>query len=222
MLLASWLSKILDPCAVIKIHQYTHKDIKLIEKKPLYNGYFSMNRYKFKHKLFNGKWSSPIEREVFERGHAAVVLPYDPILKEFVLIEQIRIGALGTSNTPWLIECVAGIIDEGETAEKVCIRESLEEAGLEIKHLVPAMSYLASPGGTTERLEVFLGIVDAREAGGVYGLDHEDEDILVHRVPEKTAREWLNQGKIENSGTIIAMQWFFLNKEDTLKTLDLN
>ncbi len=180
-----------------------------------------MHKYRFKHKLYNGEWSVPVEREVFERGHAAVVLPYDPVLKEFVLIEQIRIGALETSEQPWLIECVAGIIDEGETAESVCIREAQEEAGLVIKKLIPAMSYLASPGGTTERLDVFIGIVDAENAGGVHGLDHEDEDILVHRVPEKTAREWLNQGKIENSGTIIAMQWFFLNKDDILKSQSL-
>ena len=176
-----------------------------------------MHKYRFRHKLLTGDWSRPVEREVFERGHAAVVLPYDPCREEFVLIEQIRIGALETSENPWLVECVAGIIDEGETAESVCLREAQEEAGVTIKQLVPAMSYLASPGGTTERLEVFIGNVDADGVGGVYGLDHEDEDILVHCVSEKKARNWLNQGKIENSGTIIAMQWFFLNKEKVLE-----
>lgn len=179
-----------------------------------------MHKYRFKHKLYSGEWSEIVEREVFERGHAAVVLPYDPVLKEFVLIEQIRIGALETSDKPWLVECVAGIIDEGETAESVCIREAQEEAGLDVKKLIPAMSYLASPGGTTERLEVYIGIVDADNAGGIHGLDDEDEDILVHRVAEKTARSWLNQGKIENSGTIIAMQWFFLNRDDIYRALD--
>ncbi|TDF38356.1 ADP-ribose diphosphatase [Alteromonadaceae bacterium M269] len=198
------------------IHQYTSQDIKIIEKKPLYNGYFSMNKYRFKHKLFNGEWSSVVDREVFERGHAAVVLPYDPNLETFVLIEQVRIGALETYDKPWLVECVAGIIDEGETAEEVCVREAVEEAGLTIKKLLPAMSYLASPGGTTEKLDVFVGLIDASSAGGVYGLDDEDEDILVHKVSEKTARDWLNQGKIINSATIIALQWFFLNRDKVL------
>jgi ADP-ribose pyrophosphatase len=209
------------PLVLAKIHQYSKKDVDLIEKKPLYKGYFSMHQYRFRHKLFNGEWSELVEREVFERGHAAVVLPYDPLLKEFVLIEQVRIGALETSEKPWLVECVAGIIDEGETAENVCIREAQEEAGLIIKTLLPAISYLASPGGTTERLDVFVGAIDASDAGGVHGLEYENEDILAHRVSEKTAREWLNQGKIDNSATIIALQWFFLNRDEVLNAFDV-
>ncbi len=30
---------------------------------------------------------------MFERGHAAALLPYDPVRDEVVIVEQIRVGA---------------------------------------------------------------------------------------------------------------------------------
>ena len=55
-----------------------------------------------------------------------------------------------------------------------------------------------------------------RQAKGVHGLDYESEDILVHRVPEDQALEWINQGKIDNAATLIALQWFAMNKQRVL------
>ena len=199
-----------------KIHQFSDQDIEVVKKELLYDGFFKMVKYHFKHKLFQGGWSDVIQREVFERGHAVAVLPYDPVLKEFVMIEQVRIGALATSSSPWLVEVVAGIIDPDEVPEEVCYREAKEEAGIELTQLIKALSYLASPGGTTERLHIYVGKVDASQARGVHGLDYEGEDILVHRVPEEQALRWINEGKIENSATLIALQWFALNKQQVL------
>lgn len=200
-----------------KIQQFIVEDVEILSKKTLYQGFFKMVKYAFKHKLFEGGWSGVVEREIFERGHAIAVLPYDPVLDEFVMIEQIRIGALPTSTSPWLIEVVAGIIDEGETPEDVCCREAKEEAGLDIQKLHKALSYLSSPGGTTERLHIYIGLVDASNAKGVHGLEYESEDILVHRVPTSVAFDWINQGKIDNAATLIALQWFAMNKQQILE-----
>ena len=200
-----------------KIGMFNSNDIKIEAKTPLYQGFFKMVRYDFKHKLFAGGWSDTVRREIFERGHAVAVLPYDPDTQEFVLIEQIRIGAMATSDNPWLIEVIAGIIDEGETEADVCCREAEEEAGIVLRHLSKATSYLASPGGTTERIHIFMATTDATTASGIHGLDHESEDIRVHRVAEKDALEWLENGRIDNAATIIALQWFFMHKEVLLK-----
>ena len=200
-----------------KIQQFSAEDVQILSKEILYQGFFKMVKYAFKHKLFEGGWSNVVTREVFERGHAIAVLPYDPVLDEFVLIEQVRIGALPTSSSPWLLEVVAGIIDAGETPEDVCYRETKEEAGLEIKKLHKALSYLSSPGGTTERLHIYIGLVDASNAKGVHGLEYESEDILVHRVPSSLAFDWLNQGKIDNAAALIALQWFAMNKQQLLE-----
>ncbi|QJR80379.1 ADP-ribose diphosphatase [Alteromonas pelagimontana] len=200
-----------------KIQMFTSNDVEIESTTPLYNGFFKMVKYDFRHKLFGGGWSEKISREVFERGHAVAVLPYDPITGEFVLIEQFRIGALATSDTPWLFEVIAGIIEKGEVKEAVCHREAQEESGIELAHLTKALSYLASPGGTTERIHIYVAATDATKASGIHGLHEEAEDIRVHRVTEKDAREWLENGGIDNAATIIALQWFFMHKQTLLE-----
>lgn len=192
------------------------KDVKLIEKTRPFDGYFQIDRYVVRHRLFQGGWSEPVTREVFERGHAVTVLPYDPDLDQLVLIEQFRIGAFAALATPWfndecspwLIECVAGIIDEGETPEAVARRECLEEAGCEVTELVPIHHIFASPGGCTESVFVYCGRTDAAQASGVRGLVEEHENIRVLSIPAAEAFEWLDAGRISHSTTIIAMQWF--------------
>lgn len=200
-----------------KIPAFTSNDVEITDVTPVYSGFFKMQQYTFRHKLFAGGWSDDVKREIFERGHAVAVLPYDPARQEFVLIEQVRIGALATSSSPWLIEIIAGIIDKGETKESVCHREAMEEAGIKLAHLTPATSYLSSPGGTTERLHIFVAQTDAATAEGIHGLEEESEDIRVHRVAEQTALEWLKNGHIDNAASIIALQWFFLHKSELME-----
>lgn len=195
-----------------KILSFTSNDVEISQITPVYRGFFTMQEYQFRHKCFNGEWSAMVKREIFERGHAVGVLPYDPVQKEFVLIEQVRIGAMATSSTPWMIEIIAGMIDEGETPEAVCHRESMEEAGIILDGLTKALSYLSSPGGTTERLHIYVAKTDATLAQGIHGLATESEDIKVHRVSEETALEWLESGLIDNAAAVIALQWFFMNK----------
>lgn len=144
----------------------TNTDVEILEKTMGYEGFFRIERYRLRHRLFNGDWSRPLVREVFERGHAAAVLPYDPILDAVVLIEQFRVGALTAPDGPWLLEIVAGMIETDETAEEVVKRESVEEADCAITDLIPLHDYLVSPGGTTERIALFCGRVDATHAGG--------------------------------------------------------
>ncbi len=191
---------------------FNHQDIELIGKRSVYQGFFKLDEYRFKHRLFAGGWSNEVAREIYQRSDAVAVLPYDVKRNELILIEQLRIGAMQSDNSPWLLECIAGMIEPGEEALDVCRREAQEEAGLELGRIHKALSYLSSPGGTTERLHIYIAEVDAQYAGGIHGLDEENEDILVHRVPLSTAYELLEQGKIDNASTVIALQWLALNK----------
>ncbi len=155
-----------------------------------------------------------MRREIFERGHAAVLLPFDPVRDEVVLVEQIRIAAYDTSESPWLLELVAGMIEEGETVEEVARREAVEEAGLMVGRAKTFMSYLASPGGTSERLSLLVGEVDATTARGIHGLADENEDIRVHVVSREQAYRWVEEGKIDNAASVIALQWLQLHHQD--------
>ncbi|WP_395344961.1 ADP-ribose diphosphatase [Ningiella sp. W23] len=197
--------------------EFSKNDVTLIEKEPLFSGFFKMFRYHFKHKKYDGSYTDIVQREVFERGHAVAVLPYDIRTREFVLIEQFRYPAIETSDDPWMIEVIAGIIEPDEQEVEVCYREAVEEAGVELYNIHKALTYLSSPGGTTERLHIYMAEVDATTAQGVHGLDNESEDIKVLRVSENQAKHWLDEGKIDNAAAIIALQWFFLNKAGLLE-----
>ncbi|EGA67795.1 ADP-ribose diphosphatase [Vibrio brasiliensis] len=192
--------------------QFTRQDVEIISKETLFQGFFKMIKYRFKHKLFEGGWSETIEREMFERGHAAAMLPYDPVRDEVVLIEQIRVGALEHDN-PWQLEIIAGMIDREEDAESVVRREAVEEAGVEIGQLEKVTSYYPSSGGCSEKLDVYVGQVDASTANGIHGLDYEGEDIRVHVVSRQQAYQWVIDGKFENGASIIALQWLELNQQ---------
>lgn len=190
---------------------FAKNDVEIIARETLYSGFFSMELYRFRHRLFNGEMSGEIKREIFERGHAAVLLPYDPVRDEVVLVEQVRIAAYDTSETPWLLEMVARMIEEGESVEDVARREALEEAGLVVGRTKPVLSYLASPGGTTERSSIMVGEVDATTAEGIHGLADENEDIRVHVVSRELAYQWVEEGKIDNAASVIALQWLQLH-----------
>ncbi len=188
-------------------------DVEILEKTVCFEGFFRIERYRLRHRLFSGDWSHPLVRELFERGHAAAVLPYDPIRDEVVLIEQFRVGALNAPGGPWLMEIVAGIIEADETTEDVVKRESIEEANCIITDLIPLYNFLVSPGGATESVALFCGRVDTTHAGGVHGASEEGEDIKVHVVAVDTALALLQAGKINSVSAIIALQWLALNRD---------
>ncbi len=187
------------------------RKVDLIEKRTVFDGYFQIHQYRLKFSLHQGGMSQAIDREVFERGQVAAVLPVDPVRDQVVLIEQFRIGPYAVGWDPWLLEGVAGIIEDGESPEDVAIREAREEAGCEIKELVPMMRYLSSPGACTETVALYCGRVDASGAGGVHGLDEEHEDIKVIVYDIDEALNMLRGGEIVNGKTIIALQWLALN-----------
>ncbi|WP_028766414.1 ADP-ribose diphosphatase [Shewanella fidelis] len=196
---------------------FTRDDVELLSKKNLYKGFFKMEEYRFKHRLFAGGWSDVVTREVFERGHAVVVLPYDPITDQVVLIEQIRIPVFEAATTPWMLELVAGMIDKGQTSTDVAHRELQEETGLTAQELTKVNEYFSSPGGTSERFDFYWAKVCAAEADGLHGLDAEDEDIRVHVLSRETAYQLVLNGKINNASTVIGLLWLQLNYQTIIE-----
>lgn len=193
------------------------KDVVIEQCEPVFQGYFRVDRYTLRHALYDGGMSDPLVRDVFERGQVAAVLPVDPQTDSVVLIEQFRPGAYAAGLSPWLLECVAGVIETGEDAAQVARRESVEEAGLSIERLEFIVRYLSSPGATSETVTLFAGEVDASNAGGLHGLAEEGEDIRVLTMPVDEAVARLDAGQIVNAKTCIALQWLARHYE-RLKT----
>lgn len=196
-----------------KVLQFGQQDLEILKEETVYKGHFELKKIHFRHKLFKGGVSGEVVRELLIKGAASAVVAYDPERDDVVLIEQVRIGAYDPKgeNSPWLLELIAGMIDTDETPEEVAIRESQEEAGLVIDKVEHALSVWDSPGGQLERLHIFLGLVDSSKVGGIYGLEEENEDILVHVVPRQTAYEWVQAGKIDNVIAVLGLQWLELN-----------
>lgn len=193
------------------MRELTLKDVEIISHKVKYKGYFSIEGYKLRYKLFAGGWSEVVHREVFERGQAVGVLPYDPVLKKVVLIEQFRPGALKDEKSPWLLEIVAGIIEPDESLEVVARREAEEEAGLVVSSLMPIYKYWVTPGACTETVDLYYAPIDASQAGGIHGVQTEAEDIRVHVLDIEEAFQLLHTGMVTNALSIIALQWLELN-----------
>jgi ADP-ribose pyrophosphatase len=190
----------------------TPESVEILASETPFQGYFRVDRYTLRHRKHDGSWSDAMTREVFERGHAVAVLPYDPVRDEVVLIEQFRPGALAGGMPPWQIEVVAGIIEPGEPAGDVARREAEEESGLQIRELIPITRYLATPGGSSETIRLYCGLIDATNAGGLHGLDAENEDIQARAMAYDDAFALLGQGPADNAPTIIGLYWLALNR----------
>ena len=190
------------------------KQINIIDKKTLYSGFYELNKFKLKHKKYDGSWSNEIIREVFKGAHVSTVLPYDPIKKKIILIEQFRAGLIDNKKQNIMRELVAGIINKEETPENAAIRECREETGCEVKKIKKIFSYYPAPGGSQSYFHFFLAEIDSFEEQRIVGERKEDEDILANCYSIKEVKKMYDEYKIINGSTIIALQWFFLNYKD--------
>ncbi|MEO4045563.1 NUDIX domain-containing protein [Pseudomonas sp. CAU 1711] len=191
-----------------------HADVEVLQRETCFQGFYRLDRLHLRHRQFAGGMGPQLRRELFVRHDAVCVLPYDPQRDAVVLIEQFRVGALDKSAHPWLLELVAGLIDKDEQPEEVARREAEEEAGLHLGALWPISQYYPSPGGSDERVHLYIGRCDSSGAGGVHGLAEEGEDIRVHVWPLEDALRAVKDGRIDNAAGIIALQWLALNRDE--------
>ncbi len=189
------------------------RSFEVIEETPVYQGFFNMFRLRLRHTLFRGGWSAELSRDLFHRGTCVAVIPYDPANDTVVLIEQFRVGALKYKSDPWLLEIVAGAVEEGESPQEVACREAKEEAGCEIERLIRIGEFFTTPGGSSEKITLFCGIVDTSGLGGFHGLEEEDEDIRVDVVSFDEAWALFENGAIDSAIPIVALQWLAMNRD---------
>ncbi len=176
----------------------TDERIEIVETERRLDGWLAVDLVRLRHRRFDGRWTPVLERIVVRRGGAVVVLPYDPVRDEVVLIEQFRAGAVADTTDAWLIETVAGLRDQQGSAEATARRELVEEAGLEATELVPVWEGYSTPGFADEYLWGYVARVDSSRVGGHHGLDEEHEDIRPFVLGFEEAMAWWRAGKLRN------------------------
>jgi ADP-ribose pyrophosphatase len=185
---------------------------------------FRIIRARLKHRLFNGRMSEPISRINFERGNSVGVLLHDPENDTVILVRQFRYPVYAgldpaeregdQARSAWILETVAGMQDPGSTAREVANKELLEEAGYRVQGgLQPIASIYPSPGGSSERIALFLGEVHhSQRVGDGGGVEAEGEDIEVVAIPFAEAMAMIGRGEIRDAKAIIALQHLALRK----------
>jgi ADP-ribose pyrophosphatase len=187
---------------------------KIISRKVEFTGWHSLETVVVQHgSLKSEGWAKPMKREVYYCGGVVVGLLYHPETDQILLNEQFRIGALMAGDThPWLLECAAGVIDDGEDHETAIRREAIEETGCEILDLEPIGKAYPSPGGSDEIFHLYCGRIGAPKTGH-YGLETEGEEIKTHLFSATEAIALLDEGRITNAATIICLHWFARHHE---------
>jgi ADP-ribose pyrophosphatase len=183
----------------------------------VWNGRFPLQRVIFRYRRFDGAPSKPRSWELWRRGAAAAVLPYDPVTDQVVVIEQFRLPALAAGVDPVMVEFAAGLAEPGEAAEAIATREAREEMGLAVDRLHRIGVFVLTPGGADEVCTLFAGRVRVPETGangliGYAGLAAEQEDIRVRALPAPHAIEMALAGQYPNSVTTIGLLWLAANR----------
>lgn len=188
-------------------------DVELVNAETLGENYGRLLRFHLRYLRFDGTWSDLASRDCFDSGHAAIVLPYEPITDRVVLIRQFRTGPWVAGAEPWILECIAGRLDKtGATAEKIAHTEAREEAGLTLLALEPIPSFFTSPGIFCEHLTAYCGRITAG-ASGVHGLATEQEDIRAETYSAWDAIRMALAGEITSGPSLVCLYWLALNRE---------
>lgn len=154
-----------------------------------------------------------LERQVwqtYDRGHGAVILPYDPERGTVLLVRQFRLPAYVSGHPGPLIEACAGLLDKDDP--ETCIRrEAQEELGYRLRDTEPVFHVFMSPGSVTERLMFFIARYSPGDRIGQGGGDrHEGEDIEVLELSLEEALRMIDEGQIVDGKTIMLLQHLML------------
>ncbi|HEY8781653.1 MAG TPA: NUDIX hydrolase [Mucilaginibacter sp.] len=187
--------------------------IQILNKQTLSDKKYPLKYISFEKPDAEGEFHN-LEKEVYFRPDAVAVLLVDEKQKRLLLTKQFRLPAfLNGSESGYLVEACAGIIDKTETPEQTAHREVEEETGYQIHDLVKIGGAYSSPAGTTEFLYLFVaGYNGDKEHPKTGGLKKEGESIELVELRFGEARKKLEQGGFRDIKTILLLQHFFMNQ----------
>ena len=158
----------------------------------------------------NGEWQTQT-REVYDRGNAAALLPYNLAGRTVVLARQFRLPAYVNGHDDFMIEAAAGMLDDASPEERIRT-EAEEEIGYRLHDVKKAFAAFMSPGAVTEKIHCFVAEYDpSMRIGSGGGLVDEGEDIEMLELPIDQALAMIADGRIVDAKTIMLLQYAALN-----------
>ena len=182
------------------------------DQQRLLDGFFNVDQFEVRLPKLDGSLSQTRKQLVLDRGDAVAVLLFRPDTQKVVLIRQFRFPA-SQKVDGWLLEVVAGMIDEGESPEEAAKRETMEESGYHVQSLEHISDFFPTPGGSNERIFLYYAEVtpSMRKADGG-GLASEGEDIEVLEFTIEDVKTKLSRGEFNDAKTLIAVQWLMARR----------
>lgn len=195
-----------------------HPDVVVESEQRVWSGRFPLEVIKFRHRRFDGAMSGTRGWELWRRGRASALLPYDPVADALVLIEQFRLPALAAGVDPTLVELPAGLCEDNEDPVETIRREMREEMRLDADLVERIGGFLLTAGGADEFCHLFAGRVVAPPADGegIVGFGgevSESEDIRVRVWDAGDAIEAAFAGYFANSITAIGLFWLAAKRD---------
>jgi len=184
----------------------TVKDrIRIHQTRPLSDNWYVLKTTRFDWKRRDGVWQTQ-EREHYDRGNGAVLLPYNPAARTVLLVRQFRLPAYLNGYDDLLIEAAAGLLDDAQP--EVRIRAEVEEElGYRLGAVRKVFEAFMSPGSVTEILHFFVAEYDASmRIGDGGGHPDEGEDIEVLEPTVDEALAMIADGRIRDAKTIMLLQ----------------
>lgn len=183
------------------------KKVEVHGRRRLLDDFFRIDEVTLSHQLCDGSMSRPLRRLVLERGDAVAALLFRPADQQVILVRQFRYPTCGRGDG-WLLEVVAGIPDPEEEPAAAARREIMEETGYQVDELERIAVFYTTPGGSSEHIHLFYAQVSEVQRlalGG--GCRAEDEDIEVVELGLEEVWGMLDEGRIEDAKTLIALMW---------------
>jgi nudix-type nucleoside diphosphatase (YffH/AdpP family) len=184
--------------------------VRILAREVLSKAHHLLEKVTFERVRSDGK-PQTITREVFDTGHGAVILLYDPARGRIVLVRQFRLPVYLSGGEGHLIEACAGKL-EGETPEVRIVKEVEEETGFRISKPVKLFEAFMSPGKFMEKLTFFIARYTPQDrVGPGGGLAEEGEDIQVIEFTLDNALTMIETGEIIDAKTITLLYYAKLN-----------
>lgn len=184
--------------------------VRVKEVRTLSDEYYTLKSVRFEYRRANGEWQTQ-SREIFDRGNAATLLPYNLATRTVVLVRQFRYPPYVNGHDDLMIEAAAGMLDDASPEARIRA-EAEEETGYRLGEVRKIFEAFMSPGAVTEKLHFFVAEYEASmRVGAGGGIADEGEDIEVLELPIDSALAMIADGRIADAKTIMLLQYAALH-----------